>query len=54
MVMSCAGGRVAPSPSRTATRRNSGRYFDTGSCRPNFPSSCSIITATAVTDFVIE
>ena len=51
-----AAGRVGPvSPeTKTVTRDNSGRYFDTGSVRLNLPSSCSIIAATAVTGLVIE
>ena len=53
--MARAGGRgAAPGASTTFTSLNSGRYFATGSSSWNLPSSCSIITATAVTGLAIE
>ncbi len=53
-------GRVSYVPAASSTLLstcgllNAGRYFDTSSSRPSFPSSTSIITPTEVTALVID
>ena len=53
-------GRVSNVPRASSTavrifgRPNRGRYFDTGSSTPTFPSSTSIITAVEVIGLVID
>jgi len=58
IVMGCAGfrSRAWLSSCSTVTSRplNSGRYFSTGSSRPTFPWSTSIMNAAALIDFDCE